>query len=72
MVRPPPSAVRALGCLWLLKVLYPDYADEIDMREETLEFYRVFYGYDGFDEESLGRLLESAGIDAETGKALEG
>lgn len=68
----PPSAVRALGCLWLLKVLYPDYADEIDMREETLEFYRVFYGYDGFDEESLGRLLESAGIDAETGKALEG
>ena len=66
----PPSAARVLGCLWLLKVLYPDYAGDIDMRAETLEFYRVFYRYDEFDEYTLGQLLTSAGIDAKTGEKL--
>lgn len=61
----PPSAVRLLGCLWLLKVLYSDYAHEVSVRDETLEFYRVFYGYDSFDEELLTRLLTAAGIDDE-------
>lgn len=66
----PPSAVRVLGCLWLLKVLYPDYAGEINMREETLEFYDLFYRYDEFDEYTLGQLLEAAGIDPATGDKL--
>lgn len=59
----PPSAVRLLGCLWLLKVLYPDYAQGVSVVDETLEFYRVFYGYDSFDEASLERLLTAAGVD---------
>lgn len=63
----PPSAVRVLGCLWLLKVLYPAYATDIDMREETLEFYRVFYRFDDFDDYTLDRLLRAAGIDPATG-----
>ena len=33
-----------LGCLWVLKVLYPDYARDVNMRSETVEFYRTFYG----------------------------
>ncbi len=66
----PPSAARILGCLWLLKVLYPEYAQEVNMRDETVEFYRVFYRYDEFDEHTLGQLLESAGIDAKTGEKL--
>lgn len=64
----PPSAVRLLGCLWLLKVLYPAHAQEVNLREETLEFYRVFYGYDAFDEDTLDQLLSSAGIDCCTGE----
>ncbi len=66
----PPSAVRLLGCLWLLKVLYPAYAEAINMRDETVEFYKVFYRYEKFDEYTLGRLLEAAGIDAQTGNKL--
>ena len=66
----PPSAVRLLGCLWLLKVLYPDYAGSINIRDETLEFYEFFYDYDEFDDYTLEQLLAAAGIDAETGEKL--
>lgn len=64
----PPSAVRILGCLWLLKVLYPDYAGEVNMRTETIEFYRVFYRYEEFDGYTLDDLLASAGIDSWSGE----
>lgn len=67
----PPSAARVLGCLWILKVLYPAYATEINMREETLEFYRVFYRYEDFDEYTLSQLLTAAGINPTTGEKLE-
>lgn len=63
----PPSVARVLGCLWLLKVLYPAYAAGVNMRDETLSFYRTFYRYD-LDEETLAGLLESAGIDPATGE----
>ncbi len=66
----PPSAVRILGCLWLLKVLYPEYAASINVREEMLTFYELYYGYTSFDEETLANLLEPAGIDATTGEKL--
>ena len=39
----PPSAVRALGCLWLVKMLYPEHAADVDLAEETRAFYRTFY-----------------------------
>lgn len=64
----PPSAARILGCLWLLKVLYPAYAGDINMRTETIDFYRTFYRYEGFDEYTLEQLLTAAGIDSETGE----
>ena len=64
----PPSAVRILGCLWLLKILYPNYTTDINMRDETIEFYRMFYRYEDFDDETLSKLLSSAGIDAATGQ----
>lgn len=64
----PPSAVRILGCLWLLKVLYPAYASGINMRDEIIEFYRMFYRYDKFDEYTLDNLLSAAGIDPVTGE----
>ena len=64
----PPSVVRILGCMWLLKVLYPTYAADVNMRDETIEFYRTFYCYDKFDEYTLDKLLGAAGINAETGE----
>ncbi len=64
----PPSAVRLLGCLWLLKVLYPEQAESINIREETIEFYKKFYRYEKFDEYTLSQLLGAAGIDAATGQ----
>lgn len=64
----PPSAVRVLGCLWLVKLLYSDYADDIDMRQETIDFYQMFYRYD-LEEDRLSELLSSAGIDPQTGEA---
>ena len=60
--------MRILGCLWLLKVLYPDYAGEVNMRTETIEFYRVFYRYEEFDGYTLDDLLASAGIDSWSGE----
>ena len=66
----PPSVVRLLGCLWVLKVLYPDYARDVNMRSETVEFYRTFYGYEDFDDYTLEQLLGAAGIDFETGEKL--
>lgn len=64
----PPSAARILGCLWVLKVLYPAYAADVNMRDETIGFYRTFYRYEGFDDYTLDQLLGAAGIDSETGE----
>ncbi|MDR0568483.1 MAG: ABC transporter substrate-binding protein [Spirochaetaceae bacterium] len=56
----PPSINRYIGMLWMLKVLYPEYAD-FDLYAETAEYYRLFYGYalsreefDSLTETSLG------------------
>lgn len=64
----PPSVARLLGCMWLLKVLYPSWAADINMRKETLSFYKTFYRYEGFDDAALEQLLGCAGIDSKTGE----
>lgn len=58
----PPSVVRLLGCLLMLKLLYPDYTTDIDLVEETRTFYRLFHRIDLSDEELVG-ILATAGID---------
>ena len=58
----PPSVVRLLGCLLVMKLLYPQHTADIDMVEETREFYRLFYRLDLSDDE-LVAILETAGID---------
>ena len=58
----PPSVVRLLGCLLVLKLLYPEYTQDIDMVEETRAFYELFYRFDLADEE-LVDILETAGVD---------
>ena len=56
----PPSALRLLGCLWLLEKLYPDYAAQADinMRNETRQFFSVALSYELSDAE-LQSLLKT-------------
>ena len=67
----PPSVARLLGAEWLQKVLYPQHAENLNIRDEVVEFYDVMYGFDDFDDELLDNLLDSAGIDAATGQDKE-
>ena len=57
----PPSALRLLGCLWLLRVLYPERCAEIDVRAEAMEFYALFFGR-GIDDGELDSILAGSGI----------
>lgn len=56
----PPSAARLLGCLWLGKLLYGDKAN-VDVKAETVKFYRLLYGVNLTDQE-VASILEYPGI----------
>ena len=45
------TAEEALQFLWLAKLLYPDRMRDIDMPEETRQFYERFFGYRLSDDE---------------------
>ena len=57
----PPSAMRVLGCMLLLRVLYPEYASDIDLAAETREFYRLFLRIE-LAEDDLAEILSSIGV----------
>jgi len=40
-----PSPEAPLGILWLAKTLYPEKFSDIDLKAETRDFYRTYYGY---------------------------
>lgn len=46
-----PSPETPLGILWLAKILYPERYEDIDLKTETQEFYRIFYQYSLNDSE---------------------
>jgi iron complex transport system substrate-binding protein len=54
----PPSLNRLIGLRWLLSLFYPAEAP-IDLRTETRQFYRLFYGVDPTDDQ-LVQLLGGA------------
>lgn len=64
----PPSVVRLLGCLLVMKLLYPEYTADVDMVEETRSFYQEFYRLELSDDELVG-ILGTAGVDV---SALQG
>lgn len=41
-----PGAESMMVYLWALNVFYPDYAGELDLTTEVINFYKDFYGYD--------------------------
>ena len=54
--------MRLLGCLLVLKLLYPEHTADIDLVEETRSFYRLFYRIE-LEDEDLADILETAGVD---------
>jgi iron complex transport system substrate-binding protein len=46
-----PSPEAPLGVMWLAKTLYPAYTKDLDLKKETKEFYKTYYGYDLSDED---------------------
>ena len=55
------SAETALGLLWLAKLLYPDQFKDLDLYQETKEFYLYFYGYD-VSRETIKSILAGKGL----------
>ena len=41
-----PSPEAPLGFLWLAQTVFPGYFDDIDLHQETVDFFKRFYGYD--------------------------
>ncbi len=58
----PPSVVRLLGCMLVMKLVYPEYCDDVDMVAETREFYELFYRME-LSDDALADILETAGVD---------
>ena len=54
----PPSIQTTLGVVWLGNLLYPDIYD-FDMVQETIGFFKLFWGYDLSQEEARGLLANS-------------
>lgn len=57
----PPSAMRLLGCLLLLKVLYPEYSAGIDLVSEMRKFYQLFLRID-LDDAEIASILQATGV----------
>jgi len=58
------TSEEALQFVWLAKTLYPRYFEDIDMRQETRQFYKNFFGYDLTDAE-IDAFLHPAGQNGE-------
>ena len=54
----PPSVQRYLGLIWLTAQLYPEHCD-YDVKEDILEYYRLFYGCE-LTEEQYAAITEGA------------
>jgi iron complex transport system substrate-binding protein len=54
----PPSVNRLIGIRWLGNLLYPQYF-KLDIKEETIEFYKLFYHKKLIDSELAGVLANA-------------
>lgn len=41
-----PSPEAPLAFIWLAQIVFPGYFDDIDLEQETVDFFKRFYGYD--------------------------
>lgn len=63
------SAETPLAILWLAKLLYPDRFTDLDIYQQTKEFYRNFYDYD-LSEDMMQSILSGKGLRAASSNAL--
>lgn len=49
-----PSPESPLAFMWLAQTMYPEVMQAVDLKQETLDFYRNFYGYELSDAEYEG------------------
>lgn len=47
--RPSPESI--LGFMWLADTLYPEECSDLDLKKETMDFYKLFFNYDLSEEE---------------------
>jgi len=57
----PGSIEIPLALLWTVHTLYPEYAESINMKKETLSYYRRFFNYE-LSAENLDKILRSGGM----------
>ena len=48
--------------LWALNSFYPDYAGDLDLTTEVMNFYKEFYGYD-MSEEYAGIVMQGKDVE---------
>lgn len=59
----PSSTETSLGILWLTNLLYPDYFEDFNMKQEMFDYYKTFYDYE-ISDEMLDKILSGDGIRA--------
>lgn len=59
------SSESALQVLWAAKTIQPEYFEDIDMAQETKEFYKEYFNYDLSDEEVEAILAGETTVDGE-------
>jgi iron complex transport system substrate-binding protein len=57
----PGSLETPLAVLWTVKTVYPEYSSSINMKKDTLFFYKKFFGYT-LPDETLEKILEGRGL----------
>lgn len=55
----PPSVNRIIGIYWLGSLIYPELYSDIDMVQETIDFYELFWHYAMSEEEAREMLANS-------------
>ena len=57
----PNSSETSMAILWLTRLLYPEYAGEIDLEEKMRYFYQTFFDY-ALSEEMIEKIFAGEGI----------
>ncbi len=57
-----PGAETMMVYLWALNSFYPDYAGDLDLTTEVMNFYKEFYGYD-MSEEYAGIVMQGKDVE---------
>jgi len=66
----PGSLETPLALLWTLKTLYPEYSQKINLKRETLIFYKKFFNF-SLSNQMLDKILQGKGMRTRKGKKIK-